>query len=311
MEHILKWVYLLENNWNLLKVKIDNNIENDIKESFNTYYLLWENLKNYTLVDYNLDDDTQNECKVDLNNIPLFWEIKTKILNHTENIQVINSNILSEIENKIINSWIFQFLYMDDNWNRKNILLFQSFYKPNMYITPTKFTKVIGLLYSWTNNSFWRKNYTDEVLNINKNIDVIYLDWEEIYILDRKKYINIFNHYEFIKNEAKKIFINKIVTNNLFEIEDSDEFTIKIWSNYQVAKKIYIINKSWILDWLDLINFWTHISSYNWLSNIEVINNKIKITTDNFKAILEVLNEEYQKCELTWNKFKVNAKKRI
>ncbi len=326
-----EWLYILcknkskDEDFQLKKIKVDNELEKSIKDTFLKPYLCLN--KNNIVVDeetfvkdfdeYNLDDDTQKNFYEEKANVIKFPEIDSKI--KKDKIKEIEK--IDDLDNFTVRSWIIHY-----KKNEKNIYLLQSFYKPQMYVNKTKLSKYIPLFFNKSWNIFSSID-NKEYLNLKKTIDVIYLWWKYVFCLNRNKYKSIFDYREYIKDEATKFFTDNFISdeNNIFNIDNEDIISEMIANNYSIAKKVKLIsenkdsnNDSMIKKFdekmLDNLKKSYSEAEYNkyfgWLLELDK-NKKINLNKSNFEKILDILNRDYLRCNYTWEDFKSKAKKKL
>lgn len=309
---IFKWLYLLKSNNELLKIKLENSLENNLLTVFEEYFInsnSWvKTLKDYSLLLlHNLDDDTQKKFYKLQSDVPFFWEIKTNIINWTFN-QLNTISNFEDIKDTIITSWVIHIEWYQ--WNdKKDVILFQSFNKASMYVAKSFWDSKISMWFTWRNWIF--KNLNEQkILNLKKIIDVVHLDDWKVYVLDSKKYDIIFNFPAELKKHIWTIFRDNFLSlTSIFEFDNTQmtDLIQSIQENYYIAKKVYIIHKRWILNWLNLITLKNHLNNewIMWLINSNTW--KIIIQKAWFDNLLDALNHNLY-TSWNWDKFKAKAK---
>lgn len=317
MENILfKWLYLLKTNNELLKVKVENALENDFISIFENYFLDTEGWVK-TLKDYSefekedIEDHTQKKCYKLKDKVPYFNQIKSSLL--TGNFEWVNNvSNFDGIKDMDITSWVLHIEWYE--WTDiKNIFLFQSFFKTNMYISESFFKSKVSMAFTgWTRWIF--KQVSDQkVLNLRKTMDVVYIDDGKVYIYNKKRYDIIFNFQEELKTYVPQM-VENIFTNNdsifSFENVDIDDLILKIKENYQVAKKIYILFRNEVMEGFNLADFKSYVSE-EWIMWVNYCSLwKIEVEQAWFDILLDAINGNFF-TDYRWEKYLSKSRKKI
>lgn len=293
---ILKWLYLVKGNHDLLWIKLNNTLESKFLIAFEKYFLDTEqwvkSLKDYSwYVVEDAEDDKQKNYYKNSSNVPWFWEIKTNIINWSFT-QISSSSGFKDIDIADITSWLIHIEGME--WsNKKDILLFQSFNKPTMYVWESFWSSKFSFAL-YDQSRVFKELESDKILNLKKTIDVVHIfDDDKVYINSKYKYNIIFNFYEEFKKAIPIIFKRDFQDNtSIFSCDSTamPELILSIQENQTILRKVYITVHNKLLDWFDLVVFKSHIDS-QWLSAIEFdSDDKIVLKKPGFNDLIDAIN---------------------
>ncbi len=307
---IIKGLYLLKDNNDLLKIKLENSLENSLLMTFEKYFLENANniksLKEYpTILAYNIDDITQKSFYKTESEVPYFWEIKTKLLRWT--FQEIDSTAkIEDIQWLKIVSWVLHIEWFEGH-DKKDIILFQSFYKANMYIAKSFWESKISMVFTSRWSIFTGLN-DSEILNLRKDMDVISLDNGIVYVLNAKRYDTIFNFPAELRKHIWKIFKDTFLSNpTIFEhnVSDMPALISIIEESYPISKKVYSVYRKGIMTGFNMKKFLKHLRSEGIIWVINSTTGKIIVQQAWFELLLDALN---QSLYTSWNGQKYLAK---
>jgi hypothetical protein len=312
MDHIIiKGIYLMQSNYDLLKVKLENDTERGLLDTYKNYYIDDINnivtRKQYPLIQpYEIYDDSQDEFYKTEREVPNFWIIKTRLLRWTFT-ELKTSALFASIQSLIITSWVIHIEGYE--WrDKKNIILFQAFHKASMYIWSSYWDSKIAFALSWRGWIFKPIN-ENNILNLRKSIDAVYLDDNKLYVFNRGKYDIIFSFREELRKNIWTIFTDCFLSKtDIFDFTPDDMPVLieSIKDSSIICKKIYMVYSKQVLDHFVMADFHQHLAN-EWIPSM--VNSTWKITLQ--KAWLELLLDALNHNLFTsWNgqKFKSKAK---
>jgi len=310
---IITWLYLLKENHEILKMDMDESLNNDLLATFSKYVVenAWwvTSIQDYShLTRDSLDDDWIDEFYRLESEVPHFWEIKTNILQWTT--QKITREKFDNLKDEKIVSWVVHICIHE--WHDiKNCFLFQHFYYQNMHVGVDKWAT--RLSFSLTDSSTIFSSYqNNRLLTMKKHISVIYLDDGKIYSLNRKQFNNIFNYVEEIRQKIPEIFDRNYLQSGFFECsqDEHDNIMSLVDNNHRVAKKIYHIFTEEIIDSFDVIVFKDYLDSEQ-IANINFdSNNKVIVKQQWFEDLLDAILGKYFTSPITNQKYIAKTRKK-
>lgn len=294
---VLKWIYLLKANYDLLKLKTDKSVSLWVLSDYESYFLDksgWVNtLKEHIwFKSEDPENNTQKKYYKKAWDVPWLWIIRTNIKNN--NFSLIDSDIkFNDISQTSISWWIIHIEWLQ--WrDRKDILLFQSFNKAHMYVWKNFWKSKFSLRFQDGQNVFSKQDESN-VFNLQKSIDAVFVDDEKLYVYSKIKYNIIFNFYEEFKIALPAIFKRDFQSKtSIFEYNSAEipELIESIQENTMMLRKIYITIYNKRLDNFNIKKFEKHLSS-QWLSTIQMNNGKIVLRKAGFWDLLDAINSNF------------------
>jgi hypothetical protein len=288
------------NRYQLFRLSIDTSTSGAVKEialnSFRRIVATLGELESDSIPNFNHDLE-QDLCSISETEVEQFTEIKSLLIgdNPAQYAQ-------SEVKEEKIRSWVIRFEYEENN-QTKNIFFFQKFY-------PSKMLKSKMINMFTRNGTF--ELLTSNMMSIGKNIDFIFTEGNFI-ALSRTNFETVFGFNEIYTTSANTFTTQALRTNTIGAVRVSNFSSIsqKLIDNLRYSRKLHKILKNGYYSDIQLDKL-KDLNTRKGLGLVFNANNELEISENmRIDILLNILNDDYSKSEITDNEYRTEAKERL
>lgn len=288
------------NRYQLFKLSIDAPTVEAIKEvalsSLRKINAILDELGSNFVPDFNHDLE-QDFCNIPESEVEQFAEIKSLVIGDKP-VQYAQSDVNEEK----IRSWIIRFEY-EESGETKNILFFQRFY-------PSKMLKSKMINMFTRNGTF--ELLTSNMMSIGEKIDFISVNGNFI-ALNRTNFEIVFGFNEIYTTSANTFTMQALSSNTIGAVRVSNFNSIsqKLIDNIRYSRKLHRILKNGYYRDIQLDKL-KDLNTRKALGLVFNTNDELEISENmRIDILLNILNDDYSKSEITDNEYRTEAKERL
>ncbi|MGE4456612.1 MAG: Kiwa anti-phage protein KwaB-like domain-containing protein [Arcobacteraceae bacterium] len=288
------------NRYQLFRLSIDIATVEAIKEvalkSLSKAIAIIDEMESDSVPDFNHDLE-QDFCNIPESEVEQFTEIKSLVIGDNP-VQYAHGDVNEEK----IRSWIIRFEY-EESGETKNIFFFQRFY-------PSKMLKSKMINMFTRNGTF--ELLTSNMMSIGENIDFISIDGNFI-ALNRTNFEIVFGFNDIYTTSANTFITQALSSNTIGAVRVSNFHLIsqKMINNLRYSRKLHRILKNGYYRDIQLDKL-KDLNTRKALGLIFNANNELEISEDmRIDILLNILNDDYSKSEITNNEYRTDAKEKL
>jgi hypothetical protein len=288
------------NRYQLFRLSIDTATAGAIKEvainSLRNVITIIDERELDCIPDFNHDLE-QDFFVIHENEVEQFVEIKSLLIGENP-VQYAENDVNEEK----IRSWVIRFEYEEKN-QTKNIFFFQRFY-------PSKMLKSKMINMFTRNGTF--ELLTSNIMSIGENIDFISIDGNFV-VLNRTNFETVFGFNEIYTTSANTFITQVLQTNTIGAVRVSNFNSIsqKLIDNTKHSRKLHKILKNCYYADIQLDKL-KDLNARKGLGLIFNENDELVISANmRIDILLNVLNDDYSKSEITDNEYRTEAKEKL